>query len=125
MRNPGHLGFELNALIPSRSLFTTDDHAQNVAGAVLFIFYIFAALVLTGWIFLDLYQVSSQPPLRSNWKHRQRVNAFSSLAALSFATISYHMLSFLITSYSEWALARGCSLPLGVSKNDLNQFYLW
>jgi hypothetical protein len=125
MRNPGHLGFEMNAPMPSRHLFTTDGDDSNVASAVIFIFYIVAALVLTGWIAVDLYQVSSQPPSRSNWRGRQRICTFSALATLSFATLSYHMLGFLITSYSEWAVARGCPLSHSVSKDDLNQLYLW
>jgi hypothetical protein len=102
-----------------------DDNAQNVAGAVLFIFYIVAALVLTGALVLDLYQVASQPPSCLSWRHRQRVYTFSTLAALSFATLSYYMLSFLITSYSDWAVARGCPLPHSILKNDLTQLYMW
>ena len=105
--------------------FNTDNDAPNVLGGTIFICYIVAALLLTGLIVLDLYKSSLRSPPPSTWNHVQQLFTFSVLAVLSFVTLSYHMLSFLITAYSNWAIARGLALPQGVRKNDLDRLHLW
>ncbi len=102
-----------------------DSDAPNVLGGVLFVCYVVAALLLTGLIVLNLYKSSSRSPPPSNWNHVQQISTFSVLAVLSFATLSYHMLSFLVTSYSDWAVVRGLALPRDVLKDDLRWLHLW
>ncbi|KAF7510052.1 hypothetical protein GJ744_007156 [Endocarpon pusillum] len=102
-----------------------DSDAPNILGGTIFICYIGAALLLTALIVLNLYKTSLRSPPRSTWNHVQQLSVFSVLAILSFATLSYHMLSFLITAYSNWAVARGLALPQGVLKNYLKRLHLW
>lgn len=104
---------------------TTDNDVPNILGGTIFMCYIGAALLLTGLIVLNLYQSSLRSPPPSTWNHVQQFSTFSVLAVLSFGTLSYHMLSFLITVYSKWAIARGLALPQGVLKNYLDQLHLW
>lgn len=95
------------------SLPPTED---NVVGAVFFLSYILAALLFTFLIVFDItkayvpqYQVlrchdAASKNATSN--NKQGVDTYLvtlvSLAILSFATLSYHMMQFLIVSYLEW-----------------------
>jgi hypothetical protein len=88
----------------------------NVVGTTLFLSYIFLALSGTISIVLSLYRqyvsISSIKPgekkedaqLKAIQDARKRhIKIYAFLASLSFATLSYHMLSFLIASYNQWA----------------------
>ena len=104
----------------------TDHDQQNLLGGLLFICYIIAALVLTGWIVLSLSKASSLLPAGlDDRRHVQQVFTISSLAAFSFASLSYHMLSFLITSYHDWAVQHDYPLPQGISRRDAERLHLW
>lgn len=82
-----------------------NDSIDNVTGAVIFAAYVFAALFLTGLIAFDLYQAYHSRSGSSS-KEAQHVSnqlqIFVALAVLSFSTLSYHMLSYLIDSYQDW-----------------------
>lgn len=89
--------------------------SSNYFGATLFIFYIIAALVLTKLALQSLlrdYRIAFQRPPRQGQQHvvghrmehkrQRRLRTFSALALLSFAVLSYNMLSFLVSSYLHW-----------------------
>jgi hypothetical protein len=88
----------------------TGTDSDNVVGALLFYAYMIAALGLTGLICKDLcrdYSCRSlsraqpkgkndaQTPAPRSW----RVPALMILSGISFVTLSYHMLNFLVQSY--------------------------
>jgi hypothetical protein len=102
----------------------TED-IENISGAVIFVLYIIAALGLVAWIVLTLYRTSSPLSSSPDPKAHQRIYSFSVLALVSFATLSYHMLSFLITSYCDWVVVRGIALPRSLSYNELMRLQLW
>ena len=99
--------------------------ANNVPGALIFITYILSALYLTFRISTSLYRSytssSFSPPSRSPSKEPQaRVSHPSilltatlalALAIVSFATLSWHMLSFLLASYTSWSNWHYIPLP--------------
>lgn len=78
----------------------------NLAGAVTFIVYVFAALCLTGLIVFDLYGAYQNLPLERKKRFSNQLQVFIALAVVSFSTLSYHMLSYLILSYQTWATSR-------------------
>ncbi|KAL9031723.1 MAG: hypothetical protein Q9196_000271 [Gyalolechia fulgens] len=87
-----------------------NDPVHNVIGAYIFTGYVLAALLLTGLISLDLYQAYHYHPslrIQSNQVSKQ-LQVFVALAVLTFSTLSYHMLTYLIYSYRDWA---GLAIP--------------
>ena len=90
--------------------------SENITGALTFYAYIAAALFLSGLICKDLVteyfsrpreqRTQSGQVERKNGKKRDAHTQISTLAALSsisFAVLSYHMLSFLVDSFQVWA----------------------
>lgn len=110
---------------PQRWASNTECDDQNIIGALIFISYIIAALLFSGCILVNLWKASFRSTPSPGPKHTQRILAFSSLALFSFTTLSYHMLSFLISSYDDWANARNLPRPAALSAQDLGQLYLW
>ena len=90
----------------------------SVVGAIIFFSYIAAALAVTGTIVYDLaslYKTKSRTPQQTqNGVRKLRLQSSILMTILSFSTLSYHMLSFLIDSYSAWSLKRGTALPESV-----------
>lgn len=85
------------------------DVVHNITGAIIFVFYVLAALFLTSLIVSDLYlayQSQSRLSSREGKTISNQLQVFVALAVLSFSTLSYHMLSYLILSYNEWASSR-------------------
>ena len=88
----------------------------NIVGAVIFLSYILAALLFTSLIVFDIAEAHSRQykVLRSHdgasrnakFSNKQGVDRYLftlvSLAVLSFTTLSYHMMQFLIVSNLEW-----------------------
>ncbi|KAK5017204.1 hypothetical protein LTR60_002038 [Cryomyces antarcticus] len=96
---------------------TPTSSAENTSGALVFIAYIFAALFLTTYILRTLFVLHSQTSSSSSLSPQRetpvkgwRIQLHASLAALSFAALSYNMLRFLILSYAAWAAER--NLPV-------------
>jgi hypothetical protein len=97
------------------SLVPYANPPTNYLGTTLFLSYIFLALILTSYITITLFQryqstitfpliASSTPPPRQIRDVRARhVKIYASLASISFAMLSYHMLNFLITNYGHWS----------------------
>lgn len=84
--------------------------STNVLGALTFTLYVLSALVLTTYISISLSSV----------KHA-RIQLFTTLATISFATLSYHMLHFLINSYRAWALQQPHPITLPQGGNGLGE----
>lgn len=114
----------------------------NLTGAVIFIVYVVAALFFTGVIVgILLYSPGSAhrpsffPSTRKHKKiyHENKLQLFTALSVLSFATLSYNMMSFLIFSYKAWASKRGIDIPQRFLGNDgvmdiqhgTINFYVW
>lgn len=85
---------------------------NNYIGATIFLSYIAAALYATFTIVYSLYtqysaifQVSTKDEkVRALKAARSRhIKIYAFLASISFATLSYHMLMFLITHYLRWS----------------------
>ncbi|KAI9685300.1 MAG: hypothetical protein M1822_004673 [Bathelium mastoideum] len=93
----------------------------NYIGTVLFIAYIVAALELTNHLtthIFALYESRSKPSVPTSQRPPPAyILLFASLAALSFAVLSYHMVSFLAQEYSAWCAANG--LARGMAPRDL------
>lgn len=114
----------------------------NLAGAVIFIIYVVSALFFTG-IIVGILSYSPESTHRSSSlsstkthqrsSHENKVQIFKALSTLSFAVLSYHMMSFLILSYKAWALERGIELPqefLGPNglidiQHGTSHLYIW
>lgn len=94
---------------------------HNVTGACLFIGYVLAALILTAMIVLDLYQAYryrlSFTPKQTKPASKQ-LQVLVALAVLIFSSLSYHMLSYLISSYRDWAQFKGLAVPSGSYSPD-------
>ncbi len=93
---------------------------SNLAGAVISIIYVVSALFFTGIVIgILLYSPesthrslsSSSTKKHQRSSHENKVQTFRALSKLSFAVLSYHMMSFLIYSYKAWALEQGIELP--------------
>ena len=81
----------------------------NYIGAFMFIAYIVAALELTNFIISHLFPLYESRTSKLPTAQRPDpvlIIFFSSLAALSFAVLSYHMLSFLVESYTTWCYSK-------------------
>lgn len=85
---------------------------DNVLGATIFFAYIAAALLLTGfltWNLMHTYQRRTTSNVRHVNGHGsvpgnpdRKIKTAAAMAGLSFATLSYHMLHFLIQSHRRW-----------------------
>ena len=91
---------------------------RNVVGAVIFFSYIVAALAISGIIVYDLWSLYKARSLTSqhaqHGARRLRLQSCVLMTLLSFSTLSYHMLSFLIDSYSKWSLQTRTALPSSI-----------
>lgn len=97
----------------------TATPVHNVAGATIFVGYVLSALLFTTLIVSDLYQAYHSKS-KSSVKQvpHNHLQIFVALAVLSFSTLSYHMLSYLIHSYQDWAL----SASIETIRNPLDLF---
>jgi hypothetical protein len=86
----------------------------NYIGSTIFLSYIVAALYATIKIAYSLYsqytvifntsESSKDDQIKAAKAARARhIKIYAFLASISFATLSYHMLMFLITHYLEWS----------------------
>jgi hypothetical protein len=97
------------------SLATYANPPTNYLGTTLFLSYVLLALILTTYITLSLFKrynsiityplISTKtPPSRQIRDVRARhIKIYACLASISFATLSYHMLNFLLANYSQWS----------------------
>jgi hypothetical protein len=107
---------------------------NSYIGAAIFLFYIVAALYATFTIIYSLYTQYAtifHTPTSKNEKklaaakvaRARHIKIYAFLASISFATLSYHMLMFLITHYLEWSGDENRRLN-AVSAEKLNTWML-
>ncbi|KAL9115484.1 MAG: hypothetical protein Q9227_000805 [Pyrenula ochraceoflavens] len=91
---------------------SVSEISSNLLGALLFLFYILAALLFTALILSSLLNTYSSLPSPSYRRKGQgsstrslHIQIFAALSTLSFATLSYHMLNVLFSSYDAWLSA--------------------
>ena len=75
---------------------------KNTTGAVIFLSYILAALVLTGTLLHRLIQQYLHLPAKRLRMFETRLQIFVTLSVLSFSALSYNMLHFLVVRYQVW-----------------------
>lgn len=101
------------SLNPPRVKISNEDAIDNVVGATIFFAYIAAALALSGFLTWDLVLANKRRYTHSVQHEKgqsharntdRKIRTASSLAVFSFATLSYHMLNFLIRSHHQWTL---------------------
>ena len=93
------------------SFVSQEPPLNNLSGALIFTAYVLSALFLTAFITSSLgvqYKKYSQKREHGREKH---IQIFSALSVLSFSTLSYHMLNYLIVSYQAWSKRHGYQLP--------------
>ncbi|KAF2009636.1 hypothetical protein BU24DRAFT_473809 [Aaosphaeria arxii CBS 175.79] len=89
---------------------------NNVLGTIVFLAYIAAALVLTSHIVLSLYKQHQRHPPRS----RHGTTVLVAFSIVSFATLSYHMSRYLLSSYLNWSLTQSFFRP-----HDSRSVWAW
>lgn len=98
------------------------DEQYNYFGAAVFWLYIVAALSFTGIV---IFTIINLPPLK-HYDHKQHttdVRIFASLAAISFATLSFNMLNVLIQSFQLWQTPHHRHIT--TAKSLLTQLWMW
>lgn len=113
----------------------SQEEMVNTGGAVIFVFYVVAAITFTGFICLDLVNTYLYLPRSLYQKHglQKNVQIFAGLATLSFSFLSYHMMDYLIESYLQWANYRSIRLPVQLygkggllgPASERTPLYLW
>lgn len=116
---------------------------NNYIGATLFLSYIVVALYLTSTICYSLYtqytSVFSLRPFSPPSKFKQNgagkvetrnararhVKIYAVLALVSFASISWHMLGFLITSFLDWNNTTTRNVFAVLSNNAFDKLKRW
>lgn len=95
------------------------DQQLNYFGAAIFWLYILAALVFSGVV---IYTIFTHPDLKRPRKQQYSTDAilFSSLACISFGTLSYNMLNVLIQSYVSWS-----AQPVALDELKANDIWRW
>ncbi|USP79598.1 hypothetical protein yc1106_06872 [Curvularia clavata] len=105
---------------------------NNYVGATVFLSYIVAALYVSFTITWSLYSqytsIFNAPASKKDEKldaartaRARHIKIYAFLASLSFASISYHMLMFLVTHYLEWSGNK----TQGLSDVKIEQFKRW
>lgn len=107
---------------------------NNYIGTILFLSYIVAALYATIAITWSLYSqystIFNGPPSKKDEKldaartaRARHIKIYAFLASLSFATLSYNMLMFLITHFLEWSTKKSQN-PSDVTVEQLKRWML-
>lgn len=88
-----------------------DTPIYNLSGALIFTAYVASALFLVAFIHQSILRAYDATPKKKDDKLYRNLQVFSALSVLSFSTLSYHMLAYLIVSYRSWATQHGYELP--------------
>lgn len=89
------------------------DEVSNLAGAVVFVIYVIAALFLTAFLSSSLF--ATYVSLDSTYKRLidKKLRPMAILSCISFSVLSFNMLNYLIVSYAALTHSRTISLPAG------------
>lgn len=106
--SPLSLSFPLSTtiLVMAKYIAYSEDK-ENVLGTFIFLGYIIAALYFSFRILTLLRHHYAANPISQ--EKQSKITLFSILTFLSFASISFHFLSFLHLSYSDWSERNGVS----------------
>ena len=99
------------------------DSELNYLGAAIFWLYILAALLLSGVVIHTVITLPASGNTKAS-SHWIDVLIFGSLACVSFATLSYNMLTVLIQSFSTLS-QRPVSLELLQLPDTWNDIWTW
>lgn len=83
----------------------------NLSGALIFTAYVLSALFLTAFITNSLRVQYKKNSHKGEHGREKQIQTFSALSVLSFSTLSFHMLNYLIVSYQAWSKGHGYKLP--------------
>ena len=83
----------------------------NLSGALIFTAYVLSALFLTAFITNSLRVQYKKTPHKGEHGREKQIQTFCAVSVLSFSTLSYHMLNYLIVSYQAWSKGHGYKLP--------------
>lgn len=98
----------------------------NYIGTALFFSYILAALVLTARVLLHLHTLHFEHLSHdTSPAAAARFATLATCAVVLFATLSYHMLSFLLASYTSFCEARGLLLLPATAASVSGQLWIW
>ena len=79
---------------------------SNISGAIIFVAYVISALFLTVFISYSLISLYRKNIHANDSKRGKelysRLQIFLALSVLSFSTLSYHMLNYLLVSFQQW-----------------------
>lgn len=89
-------------------------HSKNYLGASIFIIYILLALAFTFLIVRSLQIAHQRLPVPTKYaaSFHRRLRLLVAIAFISFSTLSFNMLSFLIVSYQTWLREHDAHLHL-------------
>lgn len=90
------------------------DQHLNYLGAAIFWLYIVAALFFTGLVIYTIVSCIHQNDGCLMRQHKRDIAIFSTLACISFVTLSYNMLRVLIDSFLYWYQQQSTSKTLGI-----------
>jgi hypothetical protein len=79
---------------------------SNVLGTTLFLSYITLAIYFTSDVLFALYYESTKAHAPRSHNDRRKLKILSTLAIVSFAALSLHMLKFLINSFLTWNMSK-------------------
>ncbi|KZM20649.1 uncharacterized protein EKO05_0010605 [Ascochyta rabiei] len=131
------------SIFAHNSLIRYTTPPNNYIGSALFLSYIIAALCLTSTIGYSLYTQytnvfhshPSSPPskFRQNGAGKvetrsaraRHIKIYTILALVSFASISWHMLGFLITSFLDWNNSSTRSIVAVLGNNAFDKLRRW
>jgi hypothetical protein len=129
--------FEQNPL----TRYTTPPN--NYIGSTIFLSYIVVALYLTSTICYSLYKQyttafhshPASPPskfkqngrgkVETRSARKRHVKIYTTLALISFASISWHMLGFLITSFLDWSGSKTRNVGAVLGRDGVGALGRW
>lgn len=133
----------LSSLFEHNPLMQYTKPPHNCIGSTIFLSYIVVALYLTSTITYSLYthyiavfhSHPSSPPskFKQNGKgkvetrsaRKRHVKIYTSVALISFVSISWHMLGFLVTSFLDWSNSGTRNVFAVLGTNALDKLKNW
>ena len=97
------------------------NSSSNYFGAAIFWLYIFAALSLSSVVLYTLHGLFHAPDRPKGTAPKRLLWMFSTMALLSFATLSFNMLNVLIQSFNAWSRQTG----VGSSSSLATRIWSW
>jgi hypothetical protein len=110
---------------PQETLVLYTNPPYNIFGTAVFLSYIALALLLTTRILLLITHQSQLSHSPSSSRNAAATAFLVALSLISFASLSYHMLSFLIRSFLRWRMNKLLFKPDDVGGGFDQQLWSW